>query len=223
MSIIKPAQKIVFCDFDGTITAVETFVATLKEFAPELSKEILPQIFNRSVTLRQGVRRLLESIPSRLYDDVLAYSDDKLLREGLGELLLWLQDKEIPFVVISGGLKDMVKRVLSRSFSNGIPLTSLVKDIVGVDMNRDGEFCKVYSQFEGGDELVAKVEAMSLYPAEIQVAIGDSVTDINMALKADIVFARDRLMDYLNKENKSYYRWENFLDIRNSLIQLWGE
>jgi 2-hydroxy-3-keto-5-methylthiopentenyl-1-phosphate phosphatase len=31
-------SKIVFCDFDGTITAVETFAGMLKEFAPDLSK-----------------------------------------------------------------------------------------------------------------------------------------------------------------------------------------
>jgi 2-hydroxy-3-keto-5-methylthiopentenyl-1-phosphate phosphatase len=56
--------KIVFCDFDGTITAQETFVAVLKEFAPELATELIPQMYALKVTLREGVRKILESIPS---------------------------------------------------------------------------------------------------------------------------------------------------------------
>ena len=58
-------HRIVFCDFDGTITAVETFVAMFKEFAPDVSAAVLPQLYNRQITLRQGVRQILESILSR--------------------------------------------------------------------------------------------------------------------------------------------------------------
>ncbi len=57
-------RRIVFCDFDGTITAVETFVAMFKVFAPEVSSQLLPQMYDRKLTLRQGVRRILKSIPS---------------------------------------------------------------------------------------------------------------------------------------------------------------
>ena len=53
---------------------------------------------------------------------------------------------------------------------------------------------------------------MAQYTAESKIAIGDSVTDINMALAADIVFARDRLQGYLDAEidaeNKSYIQWQ---------------
>ena len=48
---------------------------------------------------------------------------------------------------------------------------------------------------------------MAKYPADEKIAIGDSVTDINMSLAADLVFARDRLIQYLDAENKPYVRW----------------
>jgi len=67
-------SKIVFCDFDGTITAVETFAGMLKEFAPDLSAQIMPQMYARTLSLRRGVRQLLESIPSQKYADILAYA-----------------------------------------------------------------------------------------------------------------------------------------------------
>jgi 2-hydroxy-3-keto-5-methylthiopentenyl-1-phosphate phosphatase len=39
-------KRIVFCDFDGTITIDETFVAMLKRFAPNVSAQILPTFPN---------------------------------------------------------------------------------------------------------------------------------------------------------------------------------
>ncbi len=45
----KQFSQVVFCDFDGTITAVETFAGMLKEFAPELSAAILPQIYTKEM------------------------------------------------------------------------------------------------------------------------------------------------------------------------------
>ena len=62
---------------------------------------------------------------------------------------------------------------------------------------------------------------MAKYPAEEKIAIGDSVTDINMALAADLVFARDRLMGYLDQENKPYVQWQDFFEVRDHLATRW--
>lgn len=40
-----------------------------------------------------------------------------------------------------------------------------------------------------------------------------SLTDLNMALAGDLVFARDRLINYLESEEKSYIQWHDFFDI----------
>jgi 2-hydroxy-3-keto-5-methylthiopentenyl-1-phosphate phosphatase len=209
-------QSIVFCDFDGTITAIETFAGMLKEFAPELSSQLMPQMYSRQLTLRAGVRQLLESIPSRRYPEILEYAASKPVRDGLEELLNFLNLRGVPFIVISGGLRDMVETVLDRQ-----QLMEKVASIYAVDIDRRGDRLSVHSDFEGDSELVAKVKVMEQYFATEKVAIGDSVTDINMALSADLVFARDRLIDYLKAENKPYIPWDNFLEIRDYLAQRW--
>ncbi len=209
-------QRIVFCDFDGTITAVETFAGMLKEFAPTLSERIMPQLYDRTLTLRDGVRQLLESIASTKYPEILDYAANKPIRPGLAELLDFLSTQSVPFVVVSGGVREMVENVLKRE-----GLLERVSAIAAVDIDRKGEYLQVFSEFEADEELVSKVKVMSAYPAEETVAIGDSVTDINMALNADLVFARDRLIDYLEAEGKPYLRWHDFFDIRDSLKQHW--
>ena len=72
-SIQNPTKRVVFCDFDGTITAEETFVGMLKEFAPQLSEKLMPLMYARRLTLREGVRQILESIPSARYPQIIEY------------------------------------------------------------------------------------------------------------------------------------------------------
>ena len=205
----KP-KKIIFCDFDGTITAEETFVGMLKHFTPELSAKLMPEMYALRLTLRQGVRQLLESIPSKKYPEILEYSSTKKIRAGFVEMLDYLDTQNIPFIIVSGGLRGMVETVLG-------PLKNRVQAIYAVDVDTCSEYLQVKSEFEAGNELVSKVLVMEKHPTEQTIAIGDSVTDLNMAMEASLVFARDRLSHYLNERQKPYIPWDNFFDIRNYL------
>lgn len=214
-------ERIVFCDFDGTITAVETFAGMLKEFSPELSAQLMPQMYKRQLTLREGVRQILESIPSSRYPDIIESVRTKPIRPGLEELLDFLDARSVPLVVISGGLRGMVETVLSRADSQGRTLLERVAAVYAVDVDTSGEYLRAVSEFEGETELVAKVQVMAQHPTEEPVAIGDSLTDLNMALQVPLVFARDRLSDYLDEHNKPYLPWNDFFDVRDRLAERW--
>jgi len=216
-------KQVVFCDFDGTITAEETFVGMLKEFAPQLSEQLMPQMYARRLTLREGVRQLLESIPSTRYPEILEYAHTKSIRPGLVELLDFLDAQGIPFIVVSGGLRGMVETVLSQVSTGTSSLLERVAAIYAVDIDTTGDSLRVLSEFEGDTELVSKVQVMEQHPAQEQIVIGDSVTDLNMALYAPIVFARDRLSQYLDEHNKPYILWNDFFDIRAQLSQWWQD
>jgi 2-hydroxy-3-keto-5-methylthiopentenyl-1-phosphate phosphatase len=208
-------KRIVFCDFDGTITVKETFVAVLKHFAPQLSAQLIPQIYARKLTLREGVRQILESISSSCYPEILEFSRGETIRPGFTELLDFLEAKQVPLVVISGGLRGMVEVVLGK-------LVQRVHAIHAVDIDTTNEYLQVKSEFEGGTELVAKVQVMEKYSAEEKIAIGDSLTDLNMALATPIVFARDALAQYLQQHQKPYIPWQDFFEVRDYLASLWN-
>ncbi|HIK12918.1 MAG TPA: HAD-IB family phosphatase [Oscillatoriaceae cyanobacterium M33_DOE_052] len=210
----KPLRRAVFCDFDGTITTEETFAGMLKLFAPERSAQIMPEIYALRITLRQGVRQMLASIPSTQYPEILAYCRDKEISPGLVELLDFLDARDVPFIVVSGGLRGMVETVLGS-------LVPRVEAIYAADVDTSGEYLQVFSEFEKDSELVAKVEVIKQYNPLETVAIGDSVTDLNMALHAQIVFAREHLAQYLEPRQKPYIPWQNFFDVRHTLAELW--
>ena len=138
------------------------------------------------------------------------------IRPGFTEFIDFLDYAGVPLVVISGGLTGMVKAVLKKQ-----QLIDRIAGIYAGQVDTTGEFLRVYSKMESELEFVAKVKAMAMYPAEEKIAIGDSVTDINMSLAADLVFARDPLKGYLDIENKDYIQWQDFFDIKDRLAARW--
>ncbi|PSB54484.1 HAD-IB family phosphatase [Chamaesiphon polymorphus] len=206
-------KRIVFCDFDGTITATETFVAMITKFAPEVSALVLPEIYAKRVTLRQGVRKMLELIPSTSYPELIEFTRVQPMRAGFVEFLDFLETEQIPIVIISGGLQGMVESVLQ-------PYLHRIEAIHAIDIDTSGDYLQVNSRYESGTEMVAKAEIMASYHADESIAIGDSITDWNMAMAASIVFARPPLTQYLDERKKPYIKWENFFDIRDALIDL---
>jgi 2-hydroxy-3-keto-5-methylthiopentenyl-1-phosphate phosphatase len=211
----QKVQRIVFCDFDGTITVEETFVAILKKFAPELSAKLIPEMYAQRLTLREGVREILQSIPSSSYGEILEFTRKQPMRPGFLELLDFLDFQGVPLVVVSGGLRGVVEVVLGATQQR-------VHAIHAVDVDTTGSLLKVHSDYEGETELVAKVQVMAEYPANEKIAIGDSLTDFNMGLEASLVFARDRLAEYLNQYQKPYIHWNDFSDIRDYLLKSWS-
>lgn len=214
MKKVEKFKRMVFCDFDGTITVEETFVGMLKHFAEENYNDMEKLLVSQQITLRDGVRRMVESIPSERYPEVLDYIRDKEIRPGLEELLDLLEAEQVPFVVISGGL---VRSIVIRLQS----LADRIHAIYAADVTTKGEYLQVLSDFEGGSELVAKVDVMSQYDFDESVAIGDGLTDVNIALRASIVFARGNLGRYLEKRGKPYQPWNDFFDVRDYLAKYW--
>lgn len=208
-------ERIVLCDFDGTITTEDTFVKMMQEFTPKLARELLPEIYALRLTLRDGVRQTLESIPTVQYPDILAFMEGEPIRPGFVEFLDFLEQQEVPIAIVSGGVRGMVETVLG-------PLKHRVLAIHAIELDLGAEYLRVYSEFEGGTELVNKVAVMRRYSAGETVAIGDSVTDLNLGMEAQVVFARDRLATYLTDRQKPYVEWHDFFDLRDCLDRRWN-
>jgi 2-hydroxy-3-keto-5-methylthiopentenyl-1-phosphate phosphatase len=209
-------QRIVFCDFDGTITERDGFVSVCRTFAPEAVEEYLPGVMDGSISLREGLTKILETIPSDQYPTMMTHCDDVSVRPGLEELIDWLAEQGIPFVVISGGLKGLVLRKLG-------PLAEKVAAVYAPELDTDGPFLRVLSEYPGERELLAKVDVMAAYTYDESVAIGDGITDYNMAQAAHRVFARRQLAEHMEKQGLPFHAWEDFHAIRQRLESIWGE
>ena len=52
----------VFCDFDGTVTSIDTFDAVAALAAPQLWAELKAQLFQFEINLRQGMQALADGL-----------------------------------------------------------------------------------------------------------------------------------------------------------------
>lgn len=204
---------IVFCDFDGTITTEDGFVHVCNHFAPEESERFMKEILTGKVTLKTGIRRILESIPSADYPEMLNYVNQSKLRPGFETFLDYLSEIQVPVVVVSGGLKGLVERQLGG-------LMKKIDAVYAADVDASGDKLTVVSEFEGGTELVNKQKVMARYDYKKAIAIGDGITDHNMAIAADIVFARKHLARFLEKKNQPFQTWSDFNEIKTILMTL---
>ena len=210
-------KTIVFSDFDGTITLHDTFVDLLKKFStPGLADRLMAQMYAQTLTLRKGVTQLLESIPSDQYLNIIEFSKTHPIRSGFPEFLDFLESHDVPCVVVSGGIRVMVETVLEE-------FKPRLAGLHAVDLDASGDYFNVIPNYAGETELVAKVNIMAKYEFDQSIAIGDSITDFNMAMAADLVFARDRLAKYLDEQGKSYVPWNDFFEIRDYLDQYWSD
>ncbi|MBI9076682.1 MAG: HAD-IB family phosphatase [Desulfatibacillum sp.] len=209
-------KNIIFCDFDGTITVQETFSTMLMEMLPDKARQVLEQIYAGKSTLAQGVRMLVESLPSSAYGDIIDFCQGKEIRPGFVEFLDFLDQHQTPFVLVSGGLHVMVQAILG-------PLTKRLAGIYSLSLDLNGPFMKVLADFEEGDELLAKARVMQMYNYRNSIAIGDGVTDLNMGLAAQTVFARASLAKYFRSNQLDYIPFEDFFEIRDHLSQMWSK
>ncbi|MFW6334897.1 MAG: HAD-IB family phosphatase [Desulfosalsimonas sp.] len=212
MTEAEKKNPAVFCDFDGTITARESLEAVLTKFVPGRWQDMKQQLISGEVSLRTGVRRMIESISSDRYSEVMEFVRQIPLRPGLEEFLDFLGTRGIPFVIVSGGLRAMVEAGLGS-------LIEKVHAVFAADVKTGGPYLRVVSEYEAGDELVAKAGIIRGFDAEPRIVIGDGMTDFNMAETADLVFARDSLADYLEKTGISYIKWDDFFRIRHELAE----
>ena len=79
----------------------------------------------------------------------------------------------------------------------------------------------VRSELEGDTRLLSEVRAMERHPCGDAVALGNSVTDRRMALRADVVFARNRRAGYLDERGAPDHGWESFTDVRAEPARRW--
>lgn len=205
---------IIFCDFDGTITANDNIVAIMKHFKPEGYETVMQAVLDQDISIREGVGRMFALFPSSRKSEIVSYAlEQAVIREGFREFLDYLNAKEIPFYVTSGGIDFFVEPLLQP-----------------FDIPADHIFCNG-ADFEGeqiqitwphpcqepcsNDCGMCKVTVMNNFPAEeyTRILIGDSVTDFEGAKKADLVYSRSTLTERCKEIGVNHVPFETFHEI----------
>ncbi|MBP1156241.1 MULTISPECIES: 2-hydroxy-3-keto-5-methylthiopentenyl-1-phosphate phosphatase [unclassified Paenibacillus] len=214
-------KRIIFCDFDGTITVNDNIVAIMKHFQPPGWDTLVDQIINKEITIREGVGRMFALLPTSMQQEVIDYAIGNVtIRDGFRELLEYCKCEDVHFLVTSGGIDFFVYPVLSK-----FPIPK--EYIYCNGSNFSGSHIQIEwphscDKHCANDCGMCKTTIIRQYPAESyeRILIGDSVTDFEGAKLADIVFARSHLVKLCEDLNLNYYPFENFFDVIKQLEEM---
>ncbi|WP_281888058.1 2-hydroxy-3-keto-5-methylthiopentenyl-1-phosphate phosphatase [Paenibacillus sp. YYML68] len=211
-------QRIIFCDFDGTITVNDNIVAIMKHFQPEGWETLVKQVLSKEITIRDGVGRMFALLPTSRKDEVIDYAIRNVkLRDGFRELLDYCRKEQVTFLVTSGGIDFFVYPVLEpfdidkdRIYCNGSDFSGASIRIVWPHA------CDEHCHNDCG---MCKTTIIRRYPREQyeRILIGDSVTDFEGAKLADLVFARAQLIELCEELGLNYKPFESFHEVIQGL------
>lgn len=207
-------RPVIFCDFDGTITENDNIIAIVKHFDPPGWDAIVDQILKRERSIRDGVGELFSLLPTAKREEITQFAIEQArIRSGFAEFLELIRKQEIEFLVTSGGIDFFVYPILE-------PFAIDHKSIYCNGSDFSGERIRITwphscDEHCTNDCGMCKTRIIRQYPEEayFRIVIGDSVTDLEAAKIADLIFARSHLAEHCEKTGTPYIPYETFHEI----------
>lgn len=207
-------KRIVFCDFDGTITVNDNIVAIIDHFNPPGWKEIAEKVLSQQISIMDGVGQMFRLLPSSREREVVDFGiNNARIRDGFAEFLAYCKEEQIEFYVTSGGIDFFVYPILEKF---GIPQDHIFCN--GSDFT--GERIEITWPHPCDHECsnncgMCKTTIMRRFPADRyeRIIIGDSVTDFEGAKLADVVYSRSYLTAKCKELGLAHHEFESFRDI----------
>lgn len=210
-----------FVDFDGTVTVNDVGYSFFKRFARERAEEVVRRY-------RRGEIGAVECLQTEcdLYNDYPApaqdvrdFIDSQKLTDGFLHFEAYCRENSITLTILSAGFDFYIQPILKKHGLAHLEVYStptIIKNgrIYPEFIYFDKEICPVCANCKG-----ARVQQLTARD-ERSVFIGDGHSDGHGADKADLVFAKSYLAEYLKKHNAAFDSFENFHDVIAGLRKL---
>lgn len=203
----------VFCDFDGTISTVDTTDRVLSRLAApaweELETDWRAGRIDAAVCMKRQVA-LIEGDDAAL-DAVL---DAVELAEGFTDFVAWCATHGIPLAVVSDGVDYFIRRILGRHGVGNLPVVSNRLG-GGAGARRLSQPHRREGCAAGAGVCKCEATAKRLGPGlrPSLVYIGDGRSDFCVSARADILFAKDELAAYAAGRGQAHHPFHTFHDV----------
>lgn len=116
-------ERLIVCDFDGTVTARDTNTFLARRFAPDAFASLEGKLASRELTLREvlaGEHAEIRAGESAVVEAALSIP----LRPGFAELVEGARDRGDRFVVLSSGFRQLIEPMLAHAGYADLELVS---------------------------------------------------------------------------------------------------
>lgn len=206
----------IYCDFDGTISRVDTTDHILSLFADPAWEDLEADWIAGRITAAacMSAQVALLKVSDVALDAAL---DAVTLDPGFTAFAGWCAGHDIALTVVSDGVDRFIRRILGRHGLDGLPIVSnrLTGDETarGLDQPWRREGCAAGS----GVCKCEVVEASASVDAGPVVYVGDGRSDFCASARADILFAKGALAQYAVQRGRAFHPFDDFHDVTAAL------
>lgn len=208
-------EKIIVCDFDGTITKHDSLDLFLNKYADAKWKDYEKLWFEGKIGSRECIRKQF---------DLITYMDDKELDNFLksvelddyfSEFYTNAKAQNIRIVIVSDGFDLFIKSILKNYGINDIEIfTNHLEFNNGkftMEFPNISSSCKKYSG-------TCKCKVVNDFKKQYKSLfyIGDGISDFCVSDKADCLFAKRRLLDYCKNNSIDFVEYNTFYEVMNN-------
>ena len=210
----------ILCDFDGTVTVCEVSTSLLDEFSGHRWRDADGDLLAGRMTLRETMerefgllrapRRRMEAFVGRIH-----------LRPGFAELVAEASARSAPLLIVSEGLDFYIAAILRhRGLSVEYRTNHAVFSVRRTGGRPGGIVVEHPYSSKGCDRCgtckKAQLEQFRDMGCET-VYIGDGISDRCPARHADVLFARNGLLDFCRSEGIRCLPYDDFHDVLGAL------
>jgi 2-hydroxy-3-keto-5-methylthiopentenyl-1-phosphate phosphatase len=214
---LKNSKIAVLSDFDGTITTINVLNSLYGKFAAPSYKETLERWNRGEISTMEEIETVFATI-SASCTEMESFLDTVELDPGFLSLLKYCLETGIKFVIVSDGLVWYIEYILRHQEIQEVSVYACEIHFEG------GGYHFSYPWFDPSTPLrsVSKSTIVRDYQSwgYKVVFIGDGVSDYEAAQVADIVYARDVLLEYTKDHGIQALEFSNMGDIIGDLKKL---
>jgi 2-hydroxy-3-keto-5-methylthiopentenyl-1-phosphate phosphatase len=210
----------IFCDFDGTISTVDTTDLVLGQLADPAWEDLEARWRRSEITAAECMRGQIALIGGD--DDALQAVLDRVeIAPGFAEFAAWCQAGGIALTIVSDGVDGFIHHILQRHGLDHLPVVAnrLAGDAIA---GRRLEQPWIRAGCAGGSGVCkCQVVSESLAPDDsLLVFIGDGRSDFCVSNRADLLFARDELAAHARSRAMHHHEFSDFHQITTTLAAL---
>ncbi|MCL5986502.1 MAG: MtnX-like HAD-IB family phosphatase [Actinobacteria bacterium] len=210
---MKKKVKII-TDFDNTLSTVDLIDKLIVKIYGEMGKEIVSSWEDMKIGAVLAHKQMAES--QKLTDKLIRETaKDVFLEKGIHELRDYCRENDIELIVVSDGFDVYIDDLLSRNNLSDLPV--YCNEVVF----RNGRI-EIRHPFRSSEcdfcgHCKDKIMEVLVKEGDYVIYVGDGNSDFCAAMKADVVFAKNDLLEFCEKRNLPYFEFRDFFDVLNFL------
>jgi 2,3-diketo-5-methylthio-1-phosphopentane phosphatase len=203
-----------YCDFDGTISSVDTTDWILSRFAAPAWEDIEAEWLAGRMTAAACMQAQIALIHAS-DDDLNDALDAVEIDPGFTDFAAWAAREALPLTVVSDGVDYFIERILTNHGLGHLPV--IANRFRGDARHRF--LLQPYSA-TGCASGVCKCAAVGAHGAGAAgplVFVGDGRSDFCVSGQMDILFAKGKLADYARARDIAHIAFDTFHDVTLAL------